>query len=64
MLEQDEREPVLIPEKSQFLLVCSVHERQLRTGVRSTVVALHKRFSLPSVQSEISKVLKRCADIR
>ena len=50
MLEQDAREPILIAKKSQFttLLVRSVHERQLHAGVRDTVVALRKRFWLPS----------------
>ena len=66
MLEQDAREPILIAKKSQFttLLVRSVHERQLHAGVRDTVVALRKRFWLPSARSEIARVLKHCVKCR
>ena len=66
MLEQDAREPILITKKSPFttLLVRSVHERQLHAGVRDTVVALHKRFWLPSARSEIAKGLKHCVKCR
>ena len=66
MLEEDAREPILIAKKSQFttLLVRSVHERQLHAGVRDTVVALRKRFWLPSARSEISRVLKQCVTCR
>ena len=66
MIKQDAREPILIAKKSQFttLLVCSVHERQLHTGVRDTVVALRKRFWLPSARSEIARVLKHCVKCR
>ena len=66
MLEQDTREPILITKKSQFttLLVRSVHERQLHAGVRDTVVALRKRFWLPSARSEITRVLKQCVTCR
>ena len=66
MLEQDARELILIAKKSQFttLLVRSVHERQLHAGVRETVVALHKRFWLPSARSEITKVPERCVKCR
>ena len=56
MLEQDAREPIL--------LVRSVHERQLHAGVRDTVVALRKRFWLPSARSEIARVLKHCVKCR
>ena len=57
MLAQDAREPILIAKKSQLttLLVRSVHERQLHAGVRNTVVALRKRFWLPSARGEIVK---------
>ena len=66
MLEEDAREPILIAKKSQFttLLVRSVHERQLHAGVRDTVVALRKRFWLPSARSEIARVLKQCVTCR
>ena len=66
MLEEDAREPILIAKKSQFttLLVRSVHERQLHAGVRDTVVALRKRFWLPSARSEITRVLKQCVTCR
>ena len=62
MLAQDARETILIAKKSQLttLLVRSVHEGQLHAGVRDTVVALRKRFWLPSARSEIARVLKRC----
>ena len=61
MLEEHAREPILIAKKSQFttLLVRSVHETQLHAGVRDTVVALRKRFWLPSARSEITRVLKQ-----
>ncbi|XP_068703925.1 uncharacterized protein [Montipora foliosa] len=42
----------------------SVHERQLHAGVRETVVALRKRFWLPSARSEITRVLERCVKCR
>ena len=64
MLEQDAREPIFITLKSQFttLLVRSVHERQLHAGVRATIVALRKRFWLPSARSEIAGVFERCVN--
>ena len=46
------------------LLVRSVHERQLHAGVGSTVVALRKRFWLPSTRSETARVLKQCVTCR
>ena len=66
MLAQDAREPILIAKRSPLttLLVRSVHERQLHAGVRDTVVALRKRFWLPSARSEIARVLKRCVNCR
>ena len=66
MLAQDAREPILIAKKSPLttLLVRSVHERQLHAGVRDTVVALRKRFWLPSARSESARVLKRCVNCR
>ena len=66
MFDRDAKEPTLISKKSQFitLLVWSVHERQLHEGVRGTVIALRKRFWLPSARGEVTRILRRCVRCR
>ena len=66
MLDREAKEPILISKKSQFttLLVRSVHDRQLHAGVRDTVIALRKRFWLPSARGEVTKILRRCVRCR
>ncbi|KXJ08918.1 hypothetical protein AC249_AIPGENE15250 [Exaiptasia diaphana] len=64
-IQKESREPILIA-KSQLitLLIQSVHNRQLHAGIGGTVVALRRRFWLPSARQVVKSILRKCVNCR
>ena len=58
-IHRESKEPILIA-KSQLitLMIQSIHSRQLHAGIGGTVVALRRRFWLPST------ILRKCVTCR
>ena len=64
-IQRESKEPILIAKSHlSTLIIQSVHSRQLHAGIGGTVVALRRRFWLPSARQVVKAILRKCVICR
>ena len=60
------KNPILLPSKSRFveLLICEIHQKIKRSGIRDTLTAIRERFWLIRGRQAVKKVIRKCVVCR